>query len=372
MTVARQERLRRGAAVALEICVVAAVYYGSAKLGLLQQLVRGQVTPLWPPTGIALASLLLRGPRVWPGIALGALLVNAPLGPSVPAVIAIVAGNTLAPICSYALLRRAGFRIELSRLRDVLALIFLGAFAGMLVSATIGSGTLALAGVVGADGFWPTWSVWWTGDAMGVLVVTPVLLVLRSARWPKAPPSRWAEGFLLLVATACVGLAGNGSTSLMFLGFPLLIWAAFRFQLAGAAPCALAVSTFTIVDAARGSGPFAGQDLLTSMITLQAFNGSSALTALLVAAAVSERNQAQEEISRTCGYLAGMVAKISAGGYQRTLPARVGEMYRVGEVTDVGEVNSEDSKAGEDNGEEGRVGEEGKREERGGRAGRTA
>ncbi|MGX1673563.1 MASE1 domain-containing protein [Streptomyces sp. NPDC055400] len=333
MTVARQERLRRGAAAALEICIVAAVYYGSAKLGLLQQLVRGQVTPLWPPTGIAVASLLLRGPRVWPGIALGALLVNASLGPSLPAVLAIVVGNTLAPLCSFALLRRTGFGVELDRLRDVLALIFLGAFTGMLVSATIGSGTLALSGVVSGDGFWPTWSVWWTGDAMGVLVVTPVLLVLRSARWPKdARPSRWAEGFLLLAATAGVGLLGS-SAPLMFLGFPLLIWAAFRFQLAGAAPCALAVSTFTIVAAARGSGPFAGHDLLTNMITLQAFNASSALTALLVAAAVSERNQSQKEISRACGYLAEMVAKVSAGGYERTLTGSVGEMNRFGETS---------------------------------------
>ncbi|MFG3371269.1 MASE1 domain-containing protein [Streptomyces sp. NPDC090032] len=356
MTVARRERIRRGTVAVLEICVVAAVYYGAAKLGLLQQLVRGQVTPLWPPTGIAVASLLLRGPRVWPGIALGALLVNVSLGPSLPAVLAIMAGNTLAPVCSYALLRHAGFRIELSRLRDVLALIFLGAFTGMLVSATIGSGTLALAGVVGAGGFWPTWSVWWTGDAMGVLVVTPVLLVLRSARWPKeAPPSRWAEGFLLLAATASVGLLGTSNAPLMFLGFPLLIWAAFRFQLAGATPCALAVCTFTIVAAARGAGPFAGHDLLTNMITLQAFNGSSALTALLVAAAVSERNQAQKEISRACAYLAEMVAKISAGGFSPMLPVGLGE--KDGDEKDGGERNG--------------VGEEDKNEERGGRTDRT-
>ncbi|MFH8733428.1 MULTISPECIES: MASE1 domain-containing protein [unclassified Streptomyces] len=377
MTAARRERLRRGAAAALEICVVAAVYYGSAKLGLLQQLVRGQVTPLWPPTGIALASLLLRGPRVWPGIALGALVVNISLGPSLPAVLAIVAGNTLAPVCSYALLCRAGFRIELARLRDVLALIFLGAFTGMLVSATIGSGTLALAGVVGADGFWPTWSVWWTGDAMGVLVVTPVLLVLRSARWPKdAPPFRWVEGFLLVAATAGVGLVATGSAPLMFLSFPLLIWAAFRFQLAGAAPCALAVSTFTIIAAARGTGPFTGHDLLTSMITLQAFNGSSALTALLVAAAVSERNQFQQEISQACGYLAEMVAKISAGGYQPTLPLRFGEVNGADEENQLGEVNKVDQeiKLGEVNkaDEEIKAGEEDEREGRGGRTGRTA
>ncbi|GAA3149249.1 hypothetical protein GCM10017687_78360 [Streptomyces echinatus] len=160
---------------------------------------RGQVTPLWPPSVIALAGLLLCGPRVWPGVALGAFLANVGLGPSLPGVLAITAGNTLAPVCSYLLLRRTGFRVELDRLRDALALIFLGAFTGMLISATTGSGTLLLAGALNTNGFWPTWSVWWTGDAMGVLVVTPVLLVLRSARWPRhVPPSRWLEALLLM------------------------------------------------------------------------------------------------------------------------------------------------------------------------------
>ncbi|WP_405884785.1 MASE1 domain-containing protein [Streptomyces sp. NBC_01384] len=322
MAVARHAWVRCGGLAALEICAVAALYYGSAQVGLLQQLVRGQVTPLWPPTGIALASLLLRGPHVWPGIALGALLVNVSLGPSIPAVLAIVTGNTLAPLCSYVLLRRTGFHNALDRLRDALALIFLGAFTGMLVSATIGSGTLVLAGVLSVGDFWPTWSVWWTGDAMGVLVVTPVLLVLRSAHWPKhARPSRWVEGLLLLAATACVGFVETGSTPVMFLGFPLLIWAAFRFQLAGAAPCALAVSTFAIIAAAQKTGAFAGHDLLTNMITLQAFNGSASLTALLLGATVSERNQTQKEIARACRQLAEMAAKIAAGGHHHlTLP----------------------------------------------------
>ncbi|MGN5381441.1 MASE1 domain-containing protein [Streptomyces lasalocidi] len=322
MPVARQARLGRSDAVAvLEICTLAALYYGSARLGLLQQLVRGQVTPLWPPSGIALAGLLLRGPRLWPGIALGAFLVNISLGPSLPAVLAIAAGNTLAPLCSCALLRRTGFRTELDRLRDALALIFLGAFTGMLISATVGSGTLILAGVLNAEGFWPTWSVWWTGDAMGVLVVTPVLLVLSSARLPKEVlPLRWVEGALLVAATVGVGVVEAGDTPLLFLGFPLLIWAAFRFQLAGAAPCALAVSTFAVITAGRGSGPFSHHDLLTSMITLQAFNGSASLTALLVAAVISERNETQREIARACGQLAAMVARIAGGDHRPMLP----------------------------------------------------
>ncbi|MFD9101620.1 MASE1 domain-containing protein [Streptomyces virginiae] len=326
MAAARPERLRQGGLAVLEICAVAALYYGSGTLGLVQQLVGGQVTPLWPPTGIAVASLLLRGLRVWPGIALGAFLVNVPLGPSIPAVLVIVLGNTLAPVCSYALLRRTGFRTELDRLQDAMGLIFLGALTGMLISATVGSGALALSGALSAEEFWPTWSVWWTGDAMGVLVVTPVLLVLRYARWPKgARPYRWAEGVLLVAATLCVGFLETSSTPLMFLGFPLLIWAAFRFQLAGAALCALSVSTFAIIAAARGSGPFAGHDLLTNMITLQAFNGSSSLTALLVAATVTQRNQTQKEIARACRLLAEMVAKATAGGHHPRLPDRGGE-----------------------------------------------
>ncbi|MFE1882369.1 MASE1 domain-containing protein [Streptomyces diastatochromogenes] len=326
MAVARHDPLRRAGLSVLEICAIAGLYFGAAKVGLLQQLVRGQVTPLWPPSGIAVASLLLRGPWVWPGIALGAFLVNFPLGPSPPAVLAIVAGNTLAPLCSYGLLRRIGFRNELDSFRDALALIFLGAFTGMLVSATVGTGTLVLAGVLTTGDFWPTWSVWWTGDAMGVLVVTPVLLLLSSARWPKdAPRFRWMEGLLLVAATACIGFVETGRTPLLFLGFPLLVWAAFRFQLAGAAPCALAVSTFAIVAAGRHTGPFAGHNLLTNMITLQAFNGSAALTALLLAAVVSERNTTQREIARACRQLAGMAARIATGDHRPLLPDGEGE-----------------------------------------------
>ncbi|WP_329048744.1 MASE1 domain-containing protein [Streptomyces violaceus] len=332
MAVARHSGARRFGSVALEICAVAALYWGSAEIGLLQEQVRGQVTPLWPPSGIALASLLLRGPRVWPGIALGAFLVNISLGPSFLAVLAIAAGNTLAPVCSYALLRRVGFLSEMDRLRDALALIFLGAFTGMLVSATAGTGTLVLTGVLDAGDFWPTWSVWWTGDAVGVLTVTPVLLVLRSARRPRGVPlSRWVEGILLVAVTICVGFVETGTTPLLFLGFPLLIWAAFRFGLAGAAPCALAVSTFAIIAAAQNAGPFAGHDLFTNMITLQAFNGSVSLTALLLGAAVNERAQTEREIALACGQLAEMVTKIAASDRRPALPAGEDEQAVKGE-----------------------------------------
>ena len=285
--------------VALPSAGVAVAYYLTARLGLLQELVRDQVTPYWPPTGVALVALLVLGLRIWPGIALGAFVLNATVGSSVIAAAFISVGNTLAPVCAYLLLRQVGFRTEIDRRRDALALVFLGALTGMLVSATIGSTALLLTDSIPADEFWPTWSVWWTGDAMGVLVVTPFLLViLASLRVPHGVPwHRWIEGACLYASTLVVSVLAIGSTyELSFLVFPFLIWAALRFQMVGAAPCAFIVSTVAIVTAANESGSFASHGLFADMATLQAFNGSMALTGLVLAAIIAERNDAHEQV----------------------------------------------------------------------------
>ncbi|MGW1655592.1 MASE1 domain-containing protein [Streptomyces atratus] len=305
-------QLRQHTVTVLTFLAVAVCYFATARLGLLQQLVRGQVTPLWPPTGIAVAALLVFGTRIWPGIALGALVVNIFIGPSVVPVLFIAAGNTLAPICSYLMLRRAGFHNDLDRLRDALALVFLGALGGMLISATVGTCILDLSGALPAGGFWPTWSVWWTGDAMGVMVVTPFLLVVRRVRWPHGVGlPRWAEATALVACTVTVTILATDTpnASLLFLVFPFLIWAAFRFERAGAACCALGVSVFTILAAGRMTGPFAHHGLLTNMITLQAFNGATSLTALLLAAVITERNRTYQEIKRLCAQLAEKVSQ---------------------------------------------------------------
>ncbi|WTU47270.1 MASE1 domain-containing protein [Streptomyces sp. NBC_00057] len=305
-------QLRQHTATVLTFLAVAVCYFATARLGLLQEVVRGQVTPLWPPTGIAVAALLVFGMRIWPGIALGALVVNIFIGPSVVPVLFIAAGNTLAPICSYLMLRRAGFHNALDRLRDALALVFLGALGGMLISATVGTGILVLSGALPAGDFRPTWSVWWTGDAMGVMVVTPFLLVLRRLRWPHGVGlPRWAEATALVACTVTITILATDTpnASLLFLVFPFLIWAAFRFERAGAACCALGVSIFAILAAGRMTGPFAQHGLLTNMITLQAFNGATSLTALLLAAVVTERNRTYQEIKRLCAQLSEKVSQ---------------------------------------------------------------
>ncbi|MDJ0347265.1 MASE1 domain-containing protein [Streptomyces sp. H10-C2] len=305
------------AMAAAQALIVAAVYYGAARLGLLRQVVAdgAVVTPLWPPTGIALSCLLYLGLRIWPGIAIGALLAIFTIHDSfAPAGLVIAAGNTLAPVCAWLLLRKVGFRPELDRLRDGTALIFLGALGAMLISASTGAGVLALSGKLPRGDFWPIWSAWWAGDAMGVLVFTPLLLVMHKLRLPRAT-DRWPEATaLLVIAIPVMLLATRSSLSLLFVVFPVILWAALRFELAGSAPCACLASLLAVVAGTDGVGPFQGQTLFEVTVNLAAFNGSVALTALLMAAIVTEQRNVRRRVERACEDLATLVEQLASGG----------------------------------------------------------
>lgn len=292
--------------------LVAAVYYLAGEAGLRLALVGDQVTPLWPCTGIALVALFYFGPHVIPGIALGAFLVNLPLGPSPLALVLISAGNTLAPVVAWALLRRVDFRIDLRRFKDALALVFLGGLGGMLVSATVGSLTLLLAGALPEGQFWGTWLVWWTGDTMGVLLVAPLLFLLASPR-PKwtTSPIRWLEAGVLIAGSIIIAvLLLVNSVHALFSMLPFLVWATVRFQLSVAMPCAVTSSLIATMAAVNDIGPFAHAELAPTMVTLQTFNGSLALTVLLLAAVISERDEAKQAVEDSCRLLADTVTSL--------------------------------------------------------------
>src|SRR5439155_21774314 len=130
------------------------------------------------------------------------------------------------------------------------------ALASMAISATLGTLSLLLSGAVTGLAFWPTWSVWWTGDAMGVLVVAPFLLSLRSRRGsPSMSAPRRFEAFVLAVAIALAALAVfRTDLHVQYLVFPLLGWAAWRFGLRGASSAALLASGVAAWAAVRGWG----------------------------------------------------------------------------------------------------------------------
>jgi PAS domain S-box-containing protein len=266
-------------------------YYLAAQLSLHLALVGENITPLWPPTGIALAGFLLRGRRLWPGVAIAAFAVNLTISATPVAAAATAVGNTLAPLVAATLLLRVAFRPELDRLRDALAIVFLAALASMVISATIGAVTLLATDVIVRNELLSAWSVWWAGDAMGILVVAPFLLTIATIRGHPVPRG-WKLIEALGLVAALVGICSIVVVSdlpILFLLFPVLGWAAWRFEQPGAAPAALLVSLVATWAAVEGRGLFDGASLSGRMLTLQAFNATVAFTSFFFAAVVSER-----------------------------------------------------------------------------------
>ncbi|WP_410653962.1 MASE1 domain-containing protein [Amycolatopsis sp. lyj-112] len=276
---------------------VTACYFAAGQIGIQWAIVRDQISPLWPAAGVALAVPMLLGPRYWPGIALGALLTNIAFGPSLGVVLVIATGNTLGPLLAYAVMRRLGFRNQLDRLPDAVLLVA-GAIGGTAVSATLGTGILVLDGALGPAEFWPTALVWWTGDAMGVLTITPLLLLAPRFRMPKRVSFvRWGEAVALVLFGLGTAILASTTSSKLFLVFPVLVWAALRFRQAGALLCSLCVCTFTIFAAVRGLGPYGSYELATRMLHVQAFDATVGLTALVLSTIVLQRDRATAEIT---------------------------------------------------------------------------
>jgi PAS domain S-box-containing protein len=279
-------------------------YYIAGRVSLSLALVGENITPLWPPTGIALVGFLLRGTRLWPGVAIAAFALNLPISESAVAAATTAAGNTLAPIAAASLLHRVGFRPQLDRLRDALAIV-LAALTCMLISATIGATTLLVSGAIEGADFLGAWSVWWAGDAMGILVVAPVLLTLTTIREHPLPRGWRVLEAVALVATliGISSLVAATDLPVLFLLFPVLGWAAWRFQQPGAAPAALLVSLFATWAAIEERGLFAGQTLSRRMLVLQAFNAAVAFTSFFFAAVVGERARDRLALERAAAEL---------------------------------------------------------------------
>jgi integral membrane sensor domain MASE1 len=172
------------------------IYVSTAALGLSLDAVSGIATVVWPPTGIALAALTLYGTRFWPGIAVGALLVNLWAGAPAFAAGGVAVGNTLEALLGAFLLRHVvRFHPALDRLQDVLGLVILAAGLSPLVSATIGVTSSWWGGVIPPGSYGRAWWTWWLGDAMGALIVAPLVFV-----WSARPHRRLPR--LLLEAGA--------------------------------------------------------------------------------------------------------------------------------------------------------------------------
>lgn len=277
--------------------LLAAIYILFARVGLMIQPVSAFATLVWAPTGIALAALLVFGHRLWPGVAIGAFVANVWTGAPVLVALGIAAGNTLeALLGAYALRRIRGFRPRLDRLVDVLGLIVFAGLFSTAVSATIGTTSLRLGGLVTPERFGITWRAWWLGDAIGDLIVAPLLLTWTPRR--RVSPSRFVEAAALglLLYLACVFIFERTGAGIVSLLSPLLIWAALRFDGRGAARAVFLVSAIAVWATTRGHGPFTRGSISESLFAGQTYMALTAATFLVLGAVIAERRRAEAEL----------------------------------------------------------------------------
>ena len=317
--------VERGAGfrTALAAAAVGAVYVFAGKLGLRLAVVHESATAVWAPAGVALAGYLLYGRKIWPGLFAAAFLVNVTTIPSAPAALGIAAGNTLEGLLgAWMLDRTGGGRQALRTAGGVLRFAGLAGLLAPLVAATLGPVSLWLAGLAPAAGLPEIGVTWWLGDAMGMLLVAPLILLWAPPWDPDRRRVRVGEAVAFGAALPLVsGVVFwdwlRISAPMGFLTLPLMMWAAFRFGLRGTAAAAVLLAALALWSGLQGTGPYVGENLNQTCLILQSFMGVTATTSLAVAAAVEDRRRRLRETTTLNATLDARKAELST--YHRLL-----------------------------------------------------
>ena len=287
---------------------LAALYFIAGKFGLSLAIIHPSASMVWPPSGLAFAAVLLWGYRLWPGVFLGAFLVNITTQGTLLTTLGIAAGNTLESLLGAWLIQQfANGPKVFERARNIFKFVLLAAFLSTTVSATFGVTSLALGGYVPWSSYGDIWLTWWLGDITGVLLAGPVLVIWATQPYPTLKLSRILEAVGLLLTLALTGYFAfmyQTRPGLEFLAILPLLWAAFRYGQRGAVTAAFLTFAVALTGVLRGTGPFATGETHQSLLYLQGFTGTIAMAALVLASVVTEharteqRLEVQEAVSR--------------------------------------------------------------------------
>jgi PAS domain S-box-containing protein len=284
------------------IAIVAALYGLLAKLSLGFASVHPSASPIWPPTGLALAAVLLLGYEVWPAIFVAALITNLTTAGSLDTSLAIAVGNTLEGLVGAFLINRwSAGRNTFDTPWGVTKFTLISLAPGTMISASLGVGALTLAGYAGTTKVASIWLTWWMGDLAGALLVAPVIVL-----WAQSPDqafrrSELARSALVFLAAIAVGLIAfsplleqtDERAPLAFLAILPLMWAALRRGQRDTATAALILSGFAVWGALRNGGPFARTDLNELFLLVIAFIISISVPSLALSADVAARGRAE-------------------------------------------------------------------------------
>jgi integral membrane sensor domain MASE1 len=289
----------------LKIIFIALAYVITARLGLLLALTPGFATAFWPPSGIAVASLLLYGYPVWPGIFLGSLVANlltpvSSISSSIIVSTGIAIGSTLQPLAIVYLLKNLTNSIpHLFQTRRNIISLLLFTLLCCTISSTLSLTSLYLAGIVSGSSLGTNWVTWWLGDTIGIYLFAPFIFAWSKPCSMKSFLRHGGEAFWLFAITLAISfLCFGGWLSkgfpLEYLLLPCLVWSVFRFGQHVTTILLLLISVIALLGTTHGYGPFVQSNLNESLLLLQAFLGVVTGTTLILISVVNEVWHAQE------------------------------------------------------------------------------
>jgi PAS domain S-box-containing protein len=287
--------------------VLAVVYVVGGELGLLLAFAHTNVTAVWPPTGVALAAMLLFGYRVWPAILLGAFLVAGTTVGFTWTSVGIGVGHTLeALLGAFLATQFANGRNAFDRVRGTLKFVVLAGLLSTTVGATVGVVSLTLGGSASWYRFAATWLPWWLGDMAGAIVVAPLLILWGVERRPRLTRTATLELTGVLGAVVFVGWTvfndllspwvRNGP--LTFLCLPPLVLAAFRFGQREVGTSIALLSALAVWGTTHGSGPFVRSSTSESLLVLEVFIVTLVLMTAPLAAVVRGHAKAEATLAQ--------------------------------------------------------------------------
>jgi PAS domain S-box-containing protein len=285
--------------------VLAAIYFVVAKLSLLIAIPPGYATAIWPPAGVALAAVLVFGPRIWPGVWLGAILVNSTVEYSWAVAAVVATGNTLEALAGAHFIRRdMGAPARFERGVDVAKFLAVCAATATL-AASVGTFALSFGRPMAAADVAYNWWTWWQGDACGMIIVTPLILAFtrRSAMvWNRMRVAEAALFAVLLVGVTELifsrAIFDPAPLAAPFLILPIVVWAAFSFDQREVCLAVAVTAAIAVFHTLSGRGPFAAGSANESLLALLMFISVEVFMGLVLSAVLREREVALAELGK--------------------------------------------------------------------------
>src|SRR3984893_3491306 len=306
--IASRTSFRRGLNYIAGLIGIGLTYFVLAKIGLALALIHPSASIIWPPTGFALAAIVLWGYRAWPAIFLAAMIVNAIAAGSIGTAISIATGNSLEALVGAALINVwSNGRNTFSTSNGGAKFAVICVVLATPISAIVGTTTLAIAGQAEWANFANIWLTWWLGDMIGALVVTPVVVLcaLSDARaFRRSELTETAAVIFLAVAVGFIAFnplfkQSHHPDALGFLAVLPLLWAALRCGPRDTAVASFILAGFSIWGTFSGAGPFAAASLNDLLLFVLVFLVTVSVASLALSADVAMRKTIEENLHRT-------------------------------------------------------------------------